>query len=365
MGCIQSQARIHRGAGAFTLVELMVSVAILAIILLVLFETTNTTSRIWKSSTQKVESFQEARAAFESMTRRLSQATLNTYYDYFDAAGNSAEYSAYSGTPAIYGRQSELHFVSGPGLITAPSIVQITHAVFFHAPVGYSGSSSYVNLSNAMNALGFYVSYYSDTGAGSCPPFVNTTRYRYRLMQFTQATENLQIYNTPPSNNPVTNSAWFTTGSNAVGNVTGNTPNTYLLADNIIALVILPKESPQEDPAGTALSPDYSYDSRTLWTGGGAQPLQMNQMPPLLHVTMVAIDEQSAQRICTGPTPPDLGLSKLFTKASQLDADLKRDPVSFPQLANDPSLEAALIRNRINYRIFETDIAIRGAKWSK
>lgn len=348
---------------AFTLAELLVSMAVLSAILLVLFSTTNAVNRIWKSSSQKIEAFAEARAAFEAMTRRLSQATLNTYYDYYDAAGNSSASATYSGTPAVYGRQSELHFISGPGLLP-PSAGQITHAIFFHAPLGFSADSTHANLTNCLNAAGYYVVYDSDAGAGSCPPFVKTSRYRFRLMQFTQATEQLQIFNAPAGSG-TTNNAWFTAGTTAAGNANGAAPNTHLLADNVVALVILPKRARGEDTSGTALCPDYTYDSRTPWTTGSAQPAQRHQLPPLLHVAMLAIDEQSAQRVCAGAAAPDLGLAHLFADASRLNEDLRRNPAKYPLLANDPSLEATLIRGRINYRIFETDIAIRGAKWSQ
>ena len=88
----------HRG---FTLVELLVSTAILAIILLVIFSITQQTGRVWKSSQAKIEAFQGARAAFESITRKLGQATLNGYYDYFDGSGRTPRDPAYDGQPAL------------------------------------------------------------------------------------------------------------------------------------------------------------------------------------------------------------------------------------------------------------------------
>ena len=75
---------MHRSpeSRAFTLVELLVAMAVLTLIMLVLVSITNSTSVIWRSTTSEVEQFRAARNAFESMTRRISQATLNTCWDY-------------------------------------------------------------------------------------------------------------------------------------------------------------------------------------------------------------------------------------------------------------------------------------------
>ena len=85
----------------------MVSTALIALLMLLLLGTVDQTQNIWKRTTAKVTQFQASRAAFEAMNRRLSQATLNTYYRPTDiASGNSsADY--------LFRRQSELQFISG------------------------------------------------------------------------------------------------------------------------------------------------------------------------------------------------------------------------------------------------------------
>src|SRR5437867_2293961 len=77
-----NQIRIRRLVGGFTLVEVMVSMAILVLLLLVLVSITDATRKTWSYTSSKIEQFQDAREAFESITRKLSQATLNTYWDY-------------------------------------------------------------------------------------------------------------------------------------------------------------------------------------------------------------------------------------------------------------------------------------------
>ena len=65
----------------FTLVELIVAVGLLAIVLLLLASMTNSTASIWRLTSGKIEEFRSAGNAFDALTRRLSQATLNTYWD--------------------------------------------------------------------------------------------------------------------------------------------------------------------------------------------------------------------------------------------------------------------------------------------
>ena len=102
-----------RRRAAFTLVELLVSTVIIALLMLVLVAMTNQTAQTWRYTTEKIEKFQETRDGFEAMTRQISQATLNTYWDYLDSTGQSRPTSV--GSPAYrsfipnsYGRRSEL-----------------------------------------------------------------------------------------------------------------------------------------------------------------------------------------------------------------------------------------------------------------
>src|SRR6187402_353245 len=93
---------------AFTLVEMLVSSAVLIIILAIVFELISEIGQIWRSSTSRIQTFQETRAGFEAMTRRVGQATLNTYYDYYQKVGNdySVRTTANSATfvPKTYDR---------------------------------------------------------------------------------------------------------------------------------------------------------------------------------------------------------------------------------------------------------------------
>ena len=326
------------GKSAFTLIEVMVSVGILAVIMLIVAGFTQQASRTWLSSQARVESFQGARAAFESMTRRLSQTTLNNYYGYDDPEN-----------PVRYLRKSELHFISGKSLITG----QVTHAVFFQAPLGYAPSDEYAGMDTLLNACGYFIEYNGDENR---PDFLDTLepppgrRYRYRLMQFTQPSQNLAVYEwkEPPNDDSKGEpDDWFTKPLA----LTGDMRPVRTLAENIVALVVLPKRTKGDQTAQglSLLTTTYEYDTRD--TGNKAA---LNQLPPLLEVVMVAIDEPSAQRLGNTETAPDLGQAELFKSYQKAD-DLRED------LAK---LEQILTEKRLNYRVFRADVPIKTAKWS-
>ncbi len=389
------------GNRGFTLTELLVAVAVLTIVLLLVARMIGDTSKIWKNTSAKIDSFRDARLGFEMMTDELRQATMNTYWEYFNASGQTpAQWNATSPStsfqPVAYGRQSELHFISGRtnlGL-TLPSGTQTTDGIFFQWPGTYSASTTYTTLTSLLNATGFFVEFSPDVLPGNTAYVANgpptsvlsayQPQYRYRLMQFIQPTESLHVYDYSFTTGTAPN-VWFTS---YLSTVPLHAANVRIVANNVIALVVWPKkvdtandiavDSSGNPIAGdTALAPAYNYDSRLglasgtaiptgTWTPGtNPQPLQMNQMPPILQVAIVAIDEPSAKQLqgfsTTAPAPitnalaaTNTGTGKaLFTVAVDMDSDL-----AFLQT------ELATIIPHIQFQVFETTIAIRSAKFS-
>lgn len=312
---------------AFTILELLVAMSVLLIILLIIFSITQQTGNAWKSTNSKIEAFQRARAAFEAITQNLGQATLNTYYDY--------QYE--NDIPKRYYRKSDLHFLSGKSQVTD----QVGHSVFFQTPAGYtSDDPNYQGMDTLLNACGYFVKYDKDT---TIPPFLATLpnkpadKYRYRLYQFLQPSQNLSVYeSTSGVYESTSDKKWFTNP------LSSTNPPTQQIADNIVTLLIIPK-----NPQGTDLSTDFEYDSRG-WDplSGTPQPTASNQLPPVVEVIMVAIDENSANRICTSTSAP-------FTASSSGSVD---------QILTD--LEKNLNDRHLNFRVFRTTVALRNSKWS-
>ncbi len=377
---MQRRLITYRGsASSFTLVELLTAITVLLIMMVVIFSIFQEITGAWHGSVGKVESLQDARSAFVAMTHTISQATLNTYYDYVDtnapfngetrgqviASGGSL--TAFTATG--YARTSDLHFISGStktsgGTVTNTCLASvpqipypITHSIFFEAPLGSTHTSGYQQLNGMLNACGFYVCYGPDP---TVPPFLSSTtvatHYRYRLMQFTEPSEYLSIY-APQTQGALESSynQWFLgplTQELSAASSGGSLMSISQLAQNVLALVILPKLSAGDQTAnpGIVLAPNYDYDTRN-----SANSISYNQLPPVVQVTMVAIDEASALKLGNTATPPDtqLGLTPaLFTQANNFQTDLN-------------SLEAALVTAHVKFQVFQSEVALQGAKWSE
>lgn len=360
---------------AFTLVELLVSMLILLMIMLVLVSMVDQTSRTWRYTTSKIEQFRDARLGFEAVTRRLSQATLNTYLDYVDSSGKPRVSSSSTTTtmaafiPAKFTRLSELRLISGPGLAGSATSTppRPNHSIFFQAPLGFvSNTASYGGLENLLNTWGYYIEFDRDRNR---PPFITDTikpaRYRFRLMEMMQPSESLSLYNYTAGNPGLTSSG--TNGKNWFTDPLGISPApVHVLAENIIALILLPKLSPGDQAAGSytdgSLAPTYTYDS-TL-SGSGTTDANLNsrsQLPPIFTVTMVAADEATFNRFQgASTTMPSIGLNTLF----QTVGDTK--DVSMPGFAQDlQTLQNTLTAKHINYRVFTTNVSLKAAKWSR
>ncbi|XHR27113.1 MAG: Verru_Chthon cassette protein C [Chthoniobacteraceae bacterium] len=353
-------------AVGFSLMELMVSMAIILLVLLVLVSTVDSTRRTWTFTTAKIEQFRDARNAFEAITKRLSQATMNTYWDYVDANGNFRSGSSF--VPARYVRQSELRFISGPSLTGDAS--KPTHAIFFQAPLGVTSGTAYANLATALNTVGYYLEFESDKDqrpACILNAQPNHFDYRFRLKEMIEPTESLTLYQytSGSGNSSYKGAEWYMT---PMGTNTTGTSWSRVMADNIVALVFLPKLSTEEDSTGTKLCPNYTYDS----TLTNADPLinPKNQLPPVVQVTMVAIDEESAARLAgmNGNAMPDLGLETLFQDASKYQADLDQLQANLLRrtYSNNGNTYSPAVKlpTAVNYRIFTTNVPIRTAKWS-
>lgn len=312
----------------FTIVELLVATAVLMLLMALLLSALNSSMTIWTRGASKIQSFQQARAAYEALTRKISQATLNIYWDYDTNT-----------TPIGYKRQSELQFLSGPATNLLSSAANTrTHAVFFQAPLGYSTNTNTATnialLQGLLNAGGYYL----DFGPPPAPLDAKDTNSRFRLMEIWQSSENLGIYGAnKPSGSPA--NTWYSTNG------------ASMLAENIIALIIRPRLPQREDPTGNALvTSGFIYNSFNSNTSN-----TLHQLPPVVQVTMVAIDERSALRNANGTSMPDYGVtnfSQLFTTPADFQKDLKE-------------LEDGLISENITYQIFDTLVPLEGAKWSR
>jgi uncharacterized protein (TIGR02599 family) len=349
--------RLRRG---FTLVEVLVSLAVLAVLLTIIAQVLGQVQRVWSTANSRVAQFREARRAMERIVSNLSQATMNTYlaYHYGPAASPNnplVPASTLLNTgPVGYVRYSELQFLSGQSsnLLGLPADESPGHAVFFQAPLGgaldaNAGNGVFVNLPTALSACGYFLQFGDDTAFR--PSFLNgknhPPRRRYRLMEYRPPIEANVIYPdlaVAVAAPGVPNPQWY----NQVGRW------ARPVAENIIYLVISPKTPVADantDPR--QIAPDYSYDTSRNGINLAQSPTDF-QLPPLVEVTLVALDESSALRMDQMGGGSSALPTGLFNNASEENfrADLQ-------------SLETTLNEQRINYRIFTTTVPIRNSKW--
>jgi uncharacterized protein (TIGR02599 family) len=337
---LRATIRGNEPLSAFSLVELMVACAVLAMLLGLISMAIRQMAGGIQTSSAKVNAFQSARTGFEAVNRTLSLATLNTSWDYFDSSrrprGTNANF-----TPALYGRQSDLHFLIANSSFTIQSGLEpVGHAAFFQAPLGYFTNTSTANPQGSLNPCGFFVAFGNDPSKPDVAGLPN--RPRFRLYQWLPSSESLMV---DPNLGRITNAGWIAP-TNAL----------HPLAENIVAFVV---RVPSSSDSGLSKSAtNYGWDSLTTWTGD-QQPAQMHQLPPLVDVTMVAIEEAAANRLlgdsssaasaATALGIPDL--SSLFASASSYESDLA-------------TLERGLSSKSIPYRVFTTTVPLRGSRWS-
>jgi uncharacterized protein (TIGR02599 family) len=369
-------------------VELLVAVALLGVVLTLILEMLGQTQKIWKASRSTVSEFKDARVAFESITRRLSQSTLNAYWGW----------ELENQVPKNLVRRSELHFISGPAkdLIgeTSPGKGKRTgHAIFFQAPLGYTleeadGKLVYGKLQNLLDGWGYFTEFGTDEFER--PKFLNDLsnkprpRPRYRLMEFRQPSENLQIYDlelgNTGTNAPTKNKdklySWFKGDSGKAYTVNWESnykrdlsvdivPANRILAENILALILMPCDTLEDPILKARLAPQYLYDSQLFrYKGTDARAVETrNQLPPLIEVTMIALDEADFNRYVRRNNITDAGgdpnflqnSGATFTDAKQYDADLDKLK---QYLSNERS------DHHVQFKVFRATVRMREAKWS-
>jgi len=334
---------------------MLVSISIFALILAMTARIVNDARTTWSSASSRVSQFRDARLAFELITRNVSQATLNTYFDYDDPAN-----------PTAYVRNSELHFITGNAegsnkiLASSSSLDERpTDCIFFQAYLGHTETDEYRNLGNLLNGRGYYLEF--TDGTELLPQFLSTSGYpgraRFRLWEWMPPSEYVsatekgnEIYANPTGN------AWFDSDTQLKSG-----GRSRLVADNVIAMIISPR-SALPDPGATSAAPDpweiapnYHYDSRSAGPIPG-RSLQ-HLLPPLVQITLVAIDEPSALRLAAqnGAAAPTLvyGTSAgttIFSDPANYEDDLE-------------NLQNYLSAQSINFRVFSTTVALRSAKW--
>ncbi len=321
-----------RRSGAFSLIELLLAMAVLSLLVVLASSMISAIQNTWTRTTAKTEQFRAARQALETISSRLSQATLNPYWVVStDGSGN----------PTRYERQSDLRFLTGAAKSVSSFAAEGTgSAIFFQSPTGFSSQNA-ARLNSALNTWGYLVEYGPDSAYR--PDFLTLPqRNRFRLIEFTDPSDQLQVFKNTSGTPAYVGREWFSTPLGIAG-------NRRVLADNIVAVVVLPRLSSVDDTIGVALAPEFVYDSTKTNLDKKLNP--RHQLPPIVDLAVVAMDEQSAQRITWPSSPPDFGGAALFKKAENMEADLE-------------TLRSNIAALGLSARVFRTSVPIAAARWS-
>jgi uncharacterized protein (TIGR02599 family) len=340
----------------FSLIELMVAMGILTILMLMMTALLDQIQRSWRFSESRISQFREARVAFDVMAKNMGQASLNTYWDMVvDQDGVIEKYAP----------TSELHFITLNNVsqdISATSTQSPRgHAIFFQAPLGFS--TQYRNLNNLFNARGYFVSWGSDKRFK--PSFVESPeRYRFRLMEFRPPAESNQVFQDGKDERDKGSAQQFDQWYKQALSVGEGDFESHLnpLAENILAIIISPRDS-LESASGSRsqnyseIASGYSYNSN--------DPNRMDdpddefssftqQVPPLIRLTMIAIDETAAVQHENGSNIP-----------AEIYGDIGSRFMETQNFATDiEAVSAALNREKINHKVFSTLVLLRSAKWT-
>ncbi|MBL9157889.1 MAG: Verru_Chthon cassette protein C [Verrucomicrobiales bacterium] len=341
--------RARAAASGFSLIELMVAMGILTVLMLMLTALLDQIQKSWRFSESRISQFREARVAFDVMTKNIGQASLNTYWELRDKDSDGL----FDG----YFRTSELHFITMDAARLGGSATQqpVGQAIFFQAPLGFS--STYRNLNNLFNGRGYFVAFGSDKAFK--PSFVQARdRYRFRLMEFRPPAESNQVFadgqEEIEKGQPQDFQGWYKQAL-SVGEGTFES-HLNPLAENILTVVVTPRDSLEvgtttREATFSRIAPRYEFD-----TNDQSEDREefAQQVPPLVRVTMVAIDEAAAVRFDRdGSIPAELtgALTGAFSSTQNYTEDVQR-------------VSAALNELKVSHKIFSSLVLLRSSKWS-
>lgn len=96
------EKRKSRRAGGFTLLELLVAMAVLSVLLIVMMNMVDSATKLWKQTENSVDAYRESRAALNTMARDFQYATVGTNYQWVRFNTNSGAANTNYGSNAFF-----------------------------------------------------------------------------------------------------------------------------------------------------------------------------------------------------------------------------------------------------------------------
>jgi prepilin-type N-terminal cleavage/methylation domain-containing protein len=257
----------QRQRGGFTLIEMMISVAVLVFILLIVTSFMNAVSATWTSGEQTASTFQDGRAILELMGRELTQAAMSPSLQF--VVMSSAKLPAPAASPS-----------------PAPSPPRPnSDSIFWQASLTYRVSGTATPLTSLCE-----VGYYIDTS--------------YNLKRFvvppSDAT-NFQVFANEPNDS---GAAWVTINSTTTSTIATGAVGLWVRCYDANGDLI-PWAGNAGVGNGTATSIRYNSAAHirpaTLGTSNsfiytGASTARTNVLPNAVELTLVLIDDKTLKK---------------------------------------------------------------------
>ena len=307
----------------WTLIEVLISTSILAVLVMVMAEALNTTQRSWLASRSAAERQQTVDSAISVLSREVRQAMLASRPSYDTALDKLV--------PA-----SDLHFVCGPAAELLPGVPGVCgDAVFFQRP-GRDG-----DLQRAMQACGFFVQFGGDEVWR--PTFLTAlpSNRRLRLLQFHQPAENLTLFQPTAVIGEASRLSQLTSRSDLynwfvqpLSDTGAFKSSVSVVAENVVAMIVQASPSAQR-----------CYDSRRFqWEAGSAEAaLSRHQLPDMMDVTLVMVDEAGWARLAQDEAESLAAVVMSFVKAQSWQPETLQKSLD--------GLQALLQNHRLSTRI--------------
>ena len=284
----------NRQVRAFTLIELITSMGIFAVILLILTSMTGTVINTWTNSESKVETVQNARGALELMTREMTPAVVDTRMQYVIMPGDALN-----------------------NKVAIPNIVEESQVALWMAPLGEDGD---------LRCVGYYLARNEEKQLYQLKRIhIRSTETSGRPVQAFPALTRQRRASSVEKISPVDgsffhrywNPSFFDEEQEDISRVIVSTASDYVVALWIQAVDVLgneiewlsnsdihPKSQLHYNSSAyfhVATSRPFDEGKTFVYLANTPQVMKGNRVPASVDVTVVTIDQVSLDR---GNTPP-------------------------------------------------------------
>ncbi len=257
---------------SFTLIEILVSIAILSILTVVLLSMLGSLMTVWQGGQAHNERRTAAQAILERMSRDLSEAAF----------------------PASRYATNSLQMVINPTGVSAT--YQYPHAIFCQSPVATDGGTN-----GNLAEVGYFVQWIAGSGGPAGTPCLS------RVL-INPSSSDYQVYSSP--NTWISDTLLSTYAPSKFISVTANNNYGGLMAENVLGLWVQAL-----DPAGnpiqqTSLPAGERFDSRYIYTftnapmfGPSLAVLETNLSPgpASLQIIVAVMDSRTARQLTAIP----------------------------------------------------------------